>query len=177
MSDSIFITVPGTPRSQPRPRALPGGKIVSLVDPKTKAWAASVRSAAQRCIDGLGGKEALAAILGSRRTPLAMRVIFHIPTKIPKQWGQWHSAIGRYDLDNLEKLVMDELMGRKGAPMGSDDARITDKWGIKLWCRPRDAGCHVTLQQAGDPAFAVAVMMGRTADAVKAGLTPAPWLQ
>jgi len=176
MSEQIIITVQGTPRSQPRGRAVGENRIVSIVDPRTKAWAASVRSAAQRCMDGLGGPKVTEAILGGKRCPLAMRVIFHIPTKNPKDWGKWHSAASRYDLDNLEKLVMDELMGRKGCPLGSDDARIANKWGIKLWSRPRDAGCYVTLEQAGDPALAVAQMMGRTIDSVKADLTPAPWL-
>lgn len=144
----ILIKILGTPRSQPRGRAVGEGdnkRIVSVIDKKTLAWIASVRYAVQSALRDMGGIKVAESIIGKRSDILSMKSVFRIPTKDKSRWGTLHSQANRYDLDNLEKLIMDTMTGKRESPLGSDDSRIAHKEGVKIWSRPEDAGCIVRL--------------------------------
>lgn len=143
-ADRIVFAVLGTPRSQPRPR-FAKGRVISTADPLTQRWAEAVLLAARRCLRHLGGVEQANLILGGAGGPLTLKAVFMIPTKEAKRWGKPHIASGRYDLDNLEKLIMDVVLGKRGAPFGSDDSRIAHKETVKVWCEPRHAKALVQL--------------------------------
>lgn len=117
------------------------------MDKKAQGWGASLHNATQRVVSDLGGITEAQRIIGKRGEALAMKVVFLIPTKIKERWGTYHSAMGRYDLDNLEKLVMDVIMGKRGSALGEDDGRIAHKEGIKVWCSPPEAKCLVRLHR------------------------------
>lgn len=146
--DCILIDIPGTPRPQPRPR-FAKGRVVDVCDPKTKAWEAAVVLAGKRAVANLGAAR-VKELAGGPGDPLAFHAVFRIPTKEESRWGKWHCAALRYDADNLIKLVMDALVGTKGAPFGYDDARVCSLTVRKVWCKPAEAGCTVRMSLARD---------------------------
>lgn len=142
----LQIVVPGHPRPQPRHRAVKG-KIIAVIDRRVEAWQESVRRATLSAISDFGREEIAETAFWSKRGALLMKVIFKMPHKQPSMWGQLHISGNKADLDNLEKLVMDEIAGKVKSPLPGNDSRICHKEGLKVWCRPREAGCVVTLQE------------------------------
>lgn len=157
---ALRIEIRGVPHAQPRPRFV-GGRVVSTIGPRVKGWRLAVHNAAQEAALAVG-EDAIEAL---NQFALRMDIEFRlpVPAKNPDWAGlaHWHKP----DRDNLEKAVMDELQAAK---VLLDDCRIAEGTFRKVWCRPKDAGCVVSLSALPGPPIgrhAATRVAGRQEDA------------
>lgn len=126
MTTSFALWVAGTPRPQPRPRFVKG-RVISTVDAGTKAWQHAIRNAAYLT----RGEPIHGAV--------KLQLLFHMPIKDAKRWGWPHT--GRPDVDNLAKLVMDQLTA---AGVWADDAKVAHLECHKLYAEKGGVGITIT---------------------------------
>lgn len=125
MTTSFALWVSGTPRPQARPRFV-NGRVISTVDAGTKAWQQAIRSAAYLTRgDPIHG-------------PVSLALVFRMPIKDAKRWGMPHT--GRPDVDNLAKLVMDQLTA---AGVWADDAKVARLDCSKLYAEKGGVGIEI----------------------------------
>ena len=125
MTTSFAIWVGGRPRPQPRPRFVKG-RVISTVDAGTKAWQQAIRSTAYMA----RGEPIHGAV--------RLKLVFHMPIKDAKRHGQPHT--GRPDVDNLAKLVMDQLTA---AGVWADDAKVASLECSKLYAAKGGVGIEI----------------------------------
>lgn len=125
MKTTFSMWVAGTPRPQPRPRFVKG-RVISTVDAGTKAWQHAIRSMAYM----MRGEPITGAV--------RCRLRFDMPIKDAKRHGQPHT--GRPDVDNLAKLVMDQLTA---AGIWGDDAKVASLECHKVYAAKGGVGVEI----------------------------------
>lgn len=143
--------VGGEPVAQPRARAVSFRGHARMYDPGTaKVWKGCVKRVVGGEVGRIGGWSGWPA-----GVPLRMELVFML--KRPKgHYGTGRNAgrlkgglpgapMGRPDLDNLAKAVMDALtdMG-----LWADDSQVVDLRVRKLW-EQGETGCHVRVSEWG----------------------------
>lgn len=147
MSDdenTLRIEVSGMPHPQPRPRHVTRQGMVSTMGPRVKAWRMRVAAA----IDGAVANVGEAVIERFHDGALGLELLFRVP--VTAKHAHWVGLAHHTDpdADNLAKPMMDELQNRKVVP---NDGRIAELAVRKVWCRPEDGGCVMTLRRLASP--------------------------
>jgi len=127
----MLIQVRGTPRPQPRPR-FANGRVVSCADLNARRWIALVELEARRAL------QAHHELKG----PVAVRLVFRIPTKDAGRIGRAHLATP--DADNLAKLALDCF---QRAGLLANDSAVWKLEIRKTWSSPADSGLDAELTQ------------------------------
>ena len=121
MYRSMFI--PGDPVPQPRPRITVRGRHGVAYVPRGHAihqWRAAIREEMERCVAESGHMFPINGV------GLRARMVFHL--RQPKR-NRKRLPIGRPDLDNLAKAVLDAGNG----VIWSDDSQVTEMVVSKRW--------------------------------------------
>lgn len=146
---NISFFVPGDPKAQPRPKAFArrfGDKWHARVyDPHTaESWKSQIAIAAKDFVP-------FPALLG----PICLTLEFYMPrpkSHFRSNGDPKESApcchIGKPDLDNLDKAVMDCL-----TQLGfwADDSQVFRKRSTKWYAVGRATGCRIVVEPVGAP--------------------------
>lgn len=138
--DTILLRILGVPHAQPRPRWI-RGKMVSCIDKKTQHWADAVRK------KGYETKCQCEEYLHTfKDAPLDIELGFLLPTDKEELLGEYHAQ--KPDIDNLVKLVLDQLFAKKGKYLfNCGDERVARITAWKKWAKPDRAGVVVVIKR------------------------------
>lgn len=139
----LVVYMAGIPRPKPRPRAIGGGRIVSLTG-KGKAYAIALQRAASEAVSNIGGRAVVSAALGGR--PLKVDVLACFPTPKAELWGEPYTLTP--DKDNIEKMALDCLV--KAGALGNDDSFAATGNTTKIWAERGSISITVRLAEASD---------------------------
>lgn len=141
----LQFSVSGSPVAQPRPRLLQSGHVFNPHD--ADHWKAQVKFATTQAV-----KAALPNrwILESKN-PMFLQLVFALPrpaghfskSGMVKDQFTEPFSVGRQDVDNLAKAVMDAMTGAIASPW-SDDNCVVALNAIKIWTT-RNPGVQITL--------------------------------
>lgn len=113
------------PKAQPRPRFV-RGRVISTVDPATRAW----KDAVLRAVHAAGVKFDGA---------VCVEATVFLPTKDQSRWGKPH--LMKPDRDNLDKAILDSITA---AAVWVDDSVAWSGGVCKVWCQPGYEGAVLT---------------------------------
>ena len=144
MSTHIDTFIPGTPVSQPRPRATIRGRHAGIYNPKTAdAWKAQIVTCIRPCLS--------AVIEG----PLKVVMVFRLPRpkghyrtgrnagKMKENAPLWHEK--KPDFDNLVKASMDAITN---AGAWRDDSQVALALVCKVYVAPNESGMQLIISDA-----------------------------
>lgn len=125
----VRFWVDGKPIPKARPRVVLGRRVWAYTPRETTAWEEAVRLEAHKALGG--------AVI-DRNVPLRVRLLFYLP--MPRR-PRWALPLGRPDLDNLQKAVLD------GLHPYVDDAQVVEVVAQKRWAEGEKEGVEVVVEE------------------------------